>query len=219
MRVRPRASIAPIRSPGTACTHLASASGECPHELLIVSGLSPSIDRNQAFGLPRGLCPSRSALRTPLPRVPPSDRIHMYSPEIARRLAYIREIHLYFSMHRSLSARCDLPRVSYIPPHPVCGHVCRSTLPTLPMGPRVPLYDHVYASAAAYVDVEPQICLYSPSPSRTQRRSHRPPPPRVYRSLATRMAPKPRATTELPVSLHSPGNQTTTAPAPHVGAG
>ena len=31
-----------------------SASGECPHELLIVSGLSPSTKRNQAFGPPQG---------------------------------------------------------------------------------------------------------------------------------------------------------------------
>jgi hypothetical protein len=104
-----------------------SASGECPHELLIVSGLSPSTKRNQAFGPPRGLCPSHGAMRTPLalPRVHP---LTTYSPEIALRLAYVRKIHLYFSTHRSLSARCDLSRVSCIPPRACAAtsHVYRS---------------------------------------------------------------------------------------------
>jgi hypothetical protein len=67
----------------------------------------------------------------PLPRVPPPDRIYMYSLEIALRLAHIRKIHLYFSTHRSLSARCDLSRVSYIPPR-ACA-ATRVSLPTLPV--------------------------------------------------------------------------------------
>jgi hypothetical protein len=133
-----------------------SASGECPHELLIVSGLSPSTKRNQASGPPRGLCPSHSALRTPLalPRVPPPD--HVYSPEIALRLAYIHKIHLYFPTHRSLSARCDLSRVSCIPPH-ACAATCIA--PNAPRGPHVSPYDHMYASA-------------------NKARKHRPSPPR-----------------------------------------
>ena len=101
-----------------------SAYGECPHELLIVSGLSPSTKRNQAFGPPQGY-----ALLTA--RCEPHCHCHVchpltaYSPEIALRLAYIRKIHLYFSTHRSLSARCDLSRVSYIPPR-ACAAMYRS---------------------------------------------------------------------------------------------
>ena len=112
-----------------------SASGECPHELLIVSGLSPSTKRNQAFGPPRGLCPSHGAMRTPLalPRVHP---LTTYSPEIALRLAYVRKIHLYFSTHRSLSARCDLSRVSCIPPR-ACPCAATCIAPNAPRGPHV----------------------------------------------------------------------------------
>jgi hypothetical protein len=123
-----------------------SASGECPHELLIVSGLSPSIDRNQSSlrATTRAVPFSHSArcillyiMRTPLPRVPPPERVYTYSLEIALRLAHIRKIHLYFSTHRSLSARCDLSRTSrasrtcYIPPR-ACA-ATRVSLPTLPV--------------------------------------------------------------------------------------
>ena len=89
--------------------------------------------RNQAFGPPRGLCPlTARCMRTPLPRVPPPDRVYnMYSLEMALRLAHIRKTHLYFSTHRSLSARCDLSRVSYIPPR-ACA-ATRVSLPTPPV--------------------------------------------------------------------------------------
>ena len=73
-------------------------------------------------------------MRTPLPRVPPPDRVYMYSLEIALRLAHIRKIHLYFSTHRSLSARCDLSRVSCIPPR-ACAATCIA--PNAPRGPHV----------------------------------------------------------------------------------
>ena len=104
-----------------------SAYGECPHELLIVSGLSPSTKRNQAFGPPQGYalltarCEPHCHCRVCHP-------LTAYSPEIALRLAYIRKIHLYFSTHRSLSARCDLSRVSCIPPRACAAtsHVYRS---------------------------------------------------------------------------------------------
>ena len=119
---------------------------------------------------------SQRAANPPLPRVPPPDRIYMYSLEIALRLAHIRKIHLYFSTHRSLSARCDLSRVSCIPPHP-CAATCIA--PNAPRGPHVSLYDHMHASANTYVDVIPQIYLYFLSPSRAQRRSHHPTTTRV----------------------------------------
>ena len=102
-----------------------SASGECLRGLINVSGPSPSNEikpsgHHEGCALLTARC-----MRTPLPRVPPPDRVYMYSPEIALRLAYIRKIHLYFSTHRSLSARCDLSRVSYIPPR-ACAAMYRS---------------------------------------------------------------------------------------------
>ena len=120
-----------------------SAYGECPHELLIVRGLSPSIDRNQSSlrATTRAGPFSHSArcillyiMRTPLPRVPPPERVYTYSLEIALRLAHIRKIHLYFSTHRSLSARCDLSRVSCIPPR-ACAATCIAR--NAPRGPHV----------------------------------------------------------------------------------
>ena len=70
--------------------------------------------------------------------VPPPDRVYMYSLEIALRLAHIRKIHLYFSTHRSLSARCDPPRVSCIPPR---ARAATCIAPNAPRGPQ--LYDHM----------------------------------------------------------------------------
>ena len=70
--------------------------------------------------------------------VPPPDRVYMYSLEIALRLAHIRKIHLYFSTHRSLSARCDLSRVSCIPPR---ARAATCIAPNAPRGPQ--LYDHM----------------------------------------------------------------------------
>ena len=80
--------------------------------------------------------------------VPPPDRVYMYSLEIALRLAHIRKIHLYFSTHRSLSARCDPPRVSCIPPR---ARAATCIAPNAPRGPHssmttcraVCLCDHV----------------------------------------------------------------------------
>ena len=48
----------------------------------------------------------------------------------------------------------------------------------------------MYASATTYVDVIPQVCLYLPSPSRAQRRSHHP------------------TTTRVPLSGHAYGSET-----------
>ena len=70
--------------------------------------------------------------------VPPPDRVYMYSLEIALRLAHIRKIHLYFSTHRPLSARCDPSRVSCIPPR---ARAATCIAPNAPRGPQ--LYDHM----------------------------------------------------------------------------
>jgi hypothetical protein len=80
--------------------------------------------------------------------VPPPDRVYMYSLEIALRLAHIRKIHLYFSTHRPLSARCDPSRVSCIPPR---ARAATCIAPNAPRGPHssmttcraVCLCDHV----------------------------------------------------------------------------
>ena len=65
-------------------------------------------------------------MRTPLPRVPPPDRVYMYSLEIALRLAHIRKIHLY--LFDASVALCSLrPLARLVHPSPcVCGHVYRS---------------------------------------------------------------------------------------------
>ena len=97
-----------------------SASGECPHELLIVSGLSPSIQRNQAFGPPRGLCPSHSALRTPPPRVPPPGRV--YSPVTS---VYPQNTPIFVDASIALCSLRPLARLVHPSTH-VCGHVYRS---------------------------------------------------------------------------------------------
>ena len=122
-----------------------SASGEgLRGPFKYVSGPSPS-NEIKPSGYHEG-CALLAArcMRTPLPRVPPPDRIYVYSPEIALRLAYIRKIHLYFSTHRSLSARCDLSRVRHAPlPMRVRPRV---SLPTLPVDHmNVSLYDHMYS--------------------------------------------------------------------------
>ena len=69
--------------------------------------------------------------------VPPPDRVYMYSLEMALRLAHIRKTHLYFSTHRSLSARCDLSRVSCIPPRACAATRLTCIAPNAPRGPHV----------------------------------------------------------------------------------
>lgn len=123
---------------------------------------------------------------------------HTPRPEIALGPAYIRKIHLYFSTHRSLSARCDLSRAPCIPPH-ACEATCIDRLRTLPG-------DRMYRSMTTYTCG--RVCRRSTTniPIFSEPLPHTtsippPPPPRVYHSLATRMAPRPRATTEQPVPL------------------
>ena len=108
-----------------------SASGECLRGLINVSGPSPSNEIKPSGHREGCAFLTARCMRTPLPRVPPPDRVYMYSLEIALRLAHIRKIHLYFSTHRSLSARCDLSRVSYIPPRAYAA--TRVSLPKLPV--------------------------------------------------------------------------------------
>ena len=110
-------------------------------------------------------------MRTPLPRVPPPDRVYMYSLEIALRLAHIRKIHLYFSTHRPLSARCDPSRVSCIPPR-ACAATCIA--PNAPRGPHssmttcraVCLCDHVCRRNTTSMPIppEPLSCTTSVPP-------------------------------------------------------
>ena len=142
-------------------------------------------------------------MRTPLPRVPPPDRIYVYSPEIALRLAYIRKIHLYIfrRIGRSLLAATSRASRASLP----IRVRPRVSLPTLPV-------DHMYRSmtTCTAVCLCDRVCrhiLYNSTTSMPMLSeplsgtNPTVPPPRVYRSLATRMAPRPRATTELPVSL------------------
>ena len=67
---------------------------------------------------------------------------HTPRPEIALGPAYIRKIHLCFSTHRSLSARCDLSSARCIPPH-ACEATCIDRLRTLPG-------DRMYRSMTTY---------------------------------------------------------------------
>ena len=112
-----------------------SASGECLRGLINVSGPSPSIEIKPS-GHHKG-CALLTArcMRTPLPRVPPPDRVYMYSLEMALRLAHIRKTHLYF-FDTSL-ALCSLrPLARLVHPSPcVCGHTCIA--PNAPRGPHV----------------------------------------------------------------------------------
>ncbi len=71
---------------------------------------------------------------------------HPLTACIALRLAYTHKIYLYFSTHRSLSARCDLSRVTYIPPRACAATCIASNAPRGPhvaaLGPHAGLCDH-----------------------------------------------------------------------------
>ena len=142
-----------------------------------------------------------ASANTPPPRVTaPPHRV--YSPMKPLR-QHISAKYTYIFRHigRSLLAATSRASRASLRSPCVCDHVYRmvyrSQFP--PWTAYVPLYDHMYTygSETTYVDrinlklFEPFSCATStPSP-----RHH------VYRSLATRMVPRPRATTELPVSV------------------
>ncbi len=123
---------------------------------------------------------------------------HPLTACIALRLAYTHKIYLYFSTHRSLSARCDLSRVTYIPPRACAATCIASNAPRGPhvaaLGPHAGLCDHACSTKKhKYACAFRAPLEHDVGPTT--------PPPRVYSPLATRIAPGPRATTELPVSL------------------
>ena len=136
--------------------------------------------------------PCNCATHPPQPRVPPPDS--MYSPATS---VYPQNVPIFFDAQIALCSLRPLARLVHPSPC-VCGHVyrvqrspwtaCSSSRTTCrPLRPRMSTKKHKYACAFRAPlehDVGPTT-----------------PPPRVYSPLATRIAPGPRATTELPVSL------------------
>ena len=95
---------------------------------------------------------------------------HPLTACIALRLAYNHKIYLYFSTHRSLSARCDLSRVSYIPPRACAATCIASNAPRGPhvaaLGPHVGLCDHACRRKSTNMPTlsEPLSCTTSVPP-------------------------------------------------------